>query len=124
MKLLDEQYRFGPEGLGEVLLGADFVYNKKAKSLFSGLRFGRSNKPTVDRRELNLVAEAENDRLLNDAEAAGDNVDASVAMFGEEREIWEKEQANAQAIALKAQKEQTKRLEKLKPGDYQVNYTA
>jgi hypothetical protein len=124
VKLLDEQYRFGPDGLGEVLLSAEFIYNKKARRsmLPSMPRFGRSSKTSqADRREQSLVAEAESDRLMNEAEAAGDTADATVAMFGEEREIWEREQAAAQALALKQQKQQAKRMEKLIPGDYQVS---
>mmetsp|Transcript_30125 Transcript_30125/g.35520 ORF Transcript_30125/g.35520 Transcript_30125/m.35520 type:complete len:1909 (+) Transcript_30125:29-5755(+) len=122
VKLLDDQYRFGPEGLGEVLLGADFVYNRKARRLIPSMpRFGRSSKQNADKRDQSLVAEAEHDRLLSEAEAAGDNLDATVAMFGEEREIWEKEQAAAQALALKQQKQQAKRMEKVMPGDYQVS---
>lgn len=85
-------------------------------------RFARNSKMSgADKKDQSLVAEAESDRMHYEAEAAGESMDASVAMFGEEREAWEKEQAAAQALVLKAQKQQAKRMEKLIPGDYQVS---
>jgi len=45
---------------------------------------------------------------------------AAVAMFGEEREAWEKEQTQQQALALKKQKQYQKALAKIQSGDYQI----
>lgn len=45
---------------------------------------------------------------------------AAVAMFGDEREAWEKEQAQQQAMALKKQKQYQKALAKIQSGDYQI----
>lgn len=43
--LVDNDFRFGPEPLGEILLGAEFVYSKKGrKSILAGLPTWRSSK--------------------------------------------------------------------------------
>jgi hypothetical protein len=65
------------------------------------------------------VREAELDRAIVET---GDGLDdvAAVAMFGEEREAWEKEQSQQQALALKKQKQYQKALAKIQSGDYQI----
>ena len=119
LKLLDNQYRFGPEPLGEVLLGATFTYSKKARKLLPSFKFGRSV-PKVDRRDTALVQEAELDRLGTESEEAGASGPVAVAMYGEEREAWDREQAQKQSVLLKEQQLYQKRLSKIQPGDYQV----
>jgi len=124
VKLLDEQYRFGPEPLGEVLVGATLAYNKKARRSVMpdlGSFFARKGPKASERRDASLVYEAERDRLVTEGgDGVATDMPVTVAMFGEEREAWEREQNAAQALALKKQKQYAKRLAKIVPGDYQV----
>jgi hypothetical protein len=42
MPLVDSEFRFGPEPLGEILLGAEFIYSKKGRKFLSlPFRLGR-----------------------------------------------------------------------------------